>query len=173
LAERRAIDAFFIREIERDKVVLYGDEDLPEAHLAEDVPPPTTARGLRQRSEEYLETAHSYLRAARLLFEGGETSHSVSNSYYAGFEAARAALSEEDLFARTHDGTWHLFHRTFVATGRFDAQLHARAHASEKPRMAVTYEGLFVDAGGAEEFLGTAERFVAAVESLLGLPDHA
>ncbi len=77
------------------------------------------------------------------------------------------------LFARTHDGTWHPFHRTFVASGRFDAQLHARAHAAEKPRMAVTYEGVFVGAEEADQFLDTAERFVAAVERMLGVQGAA
>jgi predicted nucleotidyltransferase len=92
-------------------------------------------------------------------------------------EEPRDADSDVDLLVVTTGGRADvervraLVHE--VATGRFYAQLHARAHASEKPRMAVTYEGLFVGAEGAEAFLDTAERFVAAVESLLGLPDHA
>ncbi len=33
--------------------------------------------------------------------------------------AARAALSEEDLYAKTHSGSWTLFNDAFVRTSRF------------------------------------------------------
>jgi uncharacterized protein (UPF0332 family) len=50
----------------------------------------------------------------------------VSAAYYAMLYAARAALSEQDRYAKTHSGTWTLFRETFVRDGRFDPAL-ARA----------------------------------------------
>jgi len=121
---------------------------------------------LSPRSEEYLEQAHDRLRSARALLDIGQLRDAASRAYYAMFDAARAALSEEDLYAKTHRGTWHLFHETFVAPGRFDAQLHTRAAEGQEMREAADY-----GAGGFDEdahgLTADAERFVAAIEAML------
>jgi uncharacterized protein (UPF0332 family) len=47
--------------------------------------------------------------AARALVDAGHAATAVSTAYYAMLYAARAALSERDVNARTHAGTWQCF----------------------------------------------------------------
>ncbi|MDQ5831775.1 MAG: hypothetical protein M3550_01795 [Actinomycetota bacterium] len=47
---------------------------------------------------------------------------------YAMLCGARAALSERDVYAKTHRGAWHEFRRVFVVSAEFDRQLAAAAH---------------------------------------------
>ena len=118
------------------------------------------------RSAEYIEKAREHLAAARLVVESGPGGVSVHDSYYAMLYAARAALSELDLFAKTHSGTWSLFAARFVATGRFDQELHARAREGEVLRINSDYEANRVPTEQAEALLADAERFVDAVAAM-------
>lgn len=65
--------------------------------------------------------ARDRLTLASIALAAGSYGGAVSAAYYAMLNAARAALSEEDSYAKTHSGTWTLFRETFVATERFDA----------------------------------------------------
>ena len=86
------------------------------------------------RSREFLERAHERVAAARAL-AADTPDLAISVAYYAMLYAARAALSEQELYAKTHTGTWNLFHRGFVADRRFDADLLAQSpHDSGPPR---------------------------------------
>lgn len=173
LAERRAIRAFFIQEVDRDKVVLWGSglEDVGgtvehggvEAGdgSANDAP-------IMTRSAEYLAKSRKNLRAARLMLENDLPGIAVSPAYYSMLYAARAALSEEDLFARTHQGTWHLVHETFVTTGRLDPDLHSRAQQAQKQREGSDYEAKSYPVETASATVDAAERFLAAVVAMLG-----
>jgi uncharacterized protein (UPF0332 family) len=102
------------------------------------------------RSEELMAEARRRLALAATALEAGYLAAAVSSAYYAMLYAARAALSEEDQNAKTHRGTWHLFQDVFVRPGRFDAGLAAEAARAQK----------------AKSILGTAERFLAAVDEL-------
>ncbi len=132
LAERRGTEAFFVKEVDRDRIVLAGDPDgLPGVKA----PGPELRPGeMRPRTKELLDEAHERLDAARLLVDAEIGTPAVSLAYYAALDAARAALSEEDRHTRSHRGTWGLFRETFVSTGRFDAGLHAAAHELQKKR---------------------------------------
>jgi hypothetical protein len=72
------------------------------------------------------------------ILASGHLEVAVSTAYYAMLYAARAALSERDEYARTHGGTWHLFHERYVTTGAFDQDLHSLAGAPSAPARAVT-----------------------------------
>jgi uncharacterized protein (UPF0332 family) len=61
--------------------------------------------------------ARDRARTARAALTSGSPSSATSLAYYAMLYAARAALSEEDLNARTDGGTWQLFRETFVDRG--------------------------------------------------------
>jgi uncharacterized protein (UPF0332 family) len=81
--------------------------------------------------------------------------------------AARAALSERDEYARTHGGTWHLFHERYVTTGAFDQHLHAMAQGAQSTREKGDYEAITPDRGEAERIVAGADDYIAAVEHML------
>lgn len=92
----------------------------------------------------------------------------MSEAYFAMFESARCALSEADCFARTHQGVWHLFHRTFVKTGRFPPELHAQAREAKKQRIGVDYNLELFSQEQARAAVESAERFLEATLEMLG-----
>lgn len=120
------------------------------------------------RSEELLTGARDRLGAARVAFDAGFFSNAASASYYAMLYAARAALSECDLNARTHSGTWALFRETFVEPGDIGERLFADAHALQQLREATDYDAVLVDRARAHSAPAVADRFVAAVSDRLG-----
>jgi uncharacterized protein (UPF0332 family) len=105
--------------------------------------------------------------SARELLASGHLEVAVSAAYYAMLYAARAALSESDEYARTHGGTWHLFHERYVTTGAFDEHLHALAHGAQHTREAGDDEAVTPDRGEAERLVAGAAEYVAAVEAML------
>jgi uncharacterized protein (UPF0332 family) len=123
------------------------------------------------RSAEFMAQARERLAGARALLERSLLGSAVSEAYYAILYAARAALSERDENAKTHSGTWSLFHQRFVAPGTFDAELARAARGTQESREAVDYAAASVSADEAARIVGLAERFVAAVASLLDAPD--
>lgn len=111
--------------------------------------------------------ARERLEAARALLERQLLGAAVSDAYYAILYAARAALSESERNAKTHRGTWSLFHEEFVATAAFDADLARQARATQEPREGVDYAAARVSPAEAESIVAIAERFVAAVGELI------
>ena len=114
--------------------------------------------------------ASERLEAAGALLDPSLLGAAVSDAYYAMLYAARAALSERDRSARTHSGTWNLFHEEFVSAGSFDADLARDARATQEPRDGVDCAAARVEADEAERIVKVAERFVAGVASLIGSP---
>lgn len=168
IAERRAVEAFYIQEVDRDKIVLWGGEiDAPEAFTWHGEHGP-----VRQRTREYLAEAHRQLdEAERVRY----TSNVVAFAYYAVVNAATAALSEEDRFARTHKGMWKLASELLVKTGKLPADLHGAAAALQPAREAAIYGPPNLDEAWrrpnqqqAEDALEIARSYLAAVEELLG-----
>jgi uncharacterized protein (UPF0332 family)/predicted nucleotidyltransferase len=148
VAERRELRSFFMRGRPR--------EDRPRR------------KAVSPRSKEFLREARERLRGAELALEGDARGLAVSAAYYAMLYAARAALSEEDLNAKTHHGTWTLFRQTFVATGRFDAALLETAVRRQELRGAVDSDARLIQMEEAQAVVDEAETFLAAVERLLG-----
>jgi uncharacterized protein (UPF0332 family) len=123
------------------------------------------------RSEEFMDTARDRLQAARELVESSHPAVVVSVAYYAMLNAARAALSEQDAFAKTHSGTWTLFSERFVATGAFDADLYKVTGRAQEARQEGDYEAKPLSRELARELLDAAERFVSAVERMLDVAE--
>lgn len=119
------------------------------------------------RSEEFLEGARGRLVAARASLEAGIPPAAISAAYYGMLYAARAALSERDRYAKTHSGTWSLFHQTFVATGAFDQALHSEAARTQELREQVDYEAEVPPEEEARTVIDTGSRFVDAVAAML------
>jgi uncharacterized protein (UPF0332 family) len=118
------------------------------------------------RSAEFMAGARDALVAARGALAAGSSRGAASAAYYAMLYAARAALSEEEKNAKTHRGTWDLFHGEFVATDRFDGRLYERARETQRTRELADYDALMVPREDAEEILALAERFVDAIDAL-------
>lgn len=107
--------------------------------------------------------AHERLGLARTALVAGFHSGAASAAYYALLYAARAALSEEDRYAKTHRGTWRLFGELFVESRRFDRELFERARKTQSVREGADYDARTVPPEQAEAIVALAERFVAAV----------
>jgi uncharacterized protein (UPF0332 family) len=122
------------------------------------------------RSDEFMELARGRAAAAQVLLDSGHLDAAVSAAYYAMLYAARGALSEHDVSARTHGGTWHLFHDRFVATGAFDAKLHSMAHGAQRTREECDYDAVVPSRAAAEALVAGADEFIAAVLFMLDLP---
>jgi uncharacterized protein (UPF0332 family) len=119
------------------------------------------------RSEEFAAGARERLAAARHAIDGGHFEVAVGTAYYAMLYAARAALSERDLNAKTHGGTWSLFAEHFVRTGMIDSGMAAKSRHVERLRYRVDYDASEVDLQTAEDVLADAEGFVGAVLATL------
>lgn len=165
LAERRAIRAFFVEEVDRDKVVLFGEADGAGGE-SRSAPSPLDGE-MTARTREYMDEAQRWLRAARLALREGAVVAVPHAAYYASLNASRAALSEEDRFARTRRGNWHLFRELFVLTGRMDAGLASHAEGLHELRIDADYNAKPPTAEQAREAVEAAEQLVAAVAELL------
>jgi len=104
---------------------------------------------------------------AREILASGHLEGAVSATYYAMLYAARAALSEDNEYARTHRGTWHLFHERYVVTDVFDQHLHRLAQRAQDAREKGDYEAVTPDRDEAEAIVASAADFIAAVEHML------
>ena len=114
-----------------------------------------------------MDQARDRAATAREILASGHLEAAVSTAYYAMLYAARAALSESDEYARTHGGTWHLFHERYVTTGAFDQHLHTMAQGAQRTREEGDYEAITPDRGEAERIVAGAAEYIAAVEHML------
>ena len=115
------------------------------------------------RSEEFAAEARARLVAARNSIDSGDFAVAVGSAYYAMLYAARAALSERDLHAKTHRGLWSHFNEHFVRPGVVDEGLAAKARNAERLRYEADYDAASVEKELAETVLTDAEAFVSAV----------
>lgn len=112
-------------------------------------------------------SARDRLRAADAAAQGGFAAVAVSAAYYAVLYAARALLSESELNAKTHAGTWSLFAEHFVAPGVFDRDLYASARRLQELRERADYDAGDPAPDEATAAVADARRFVDAVDDLL------
>lgn len=96
-----------------------------------------------------------------------DPSTALSAAYYAILYAIRAALSERNIYAKTHTGAWHEFRRTFVTTGEFDDSLAATAHAVQPARERADYEAWAAPVEEAQRVIDLARTFLAAIDEML------
>lgn len=120
------------------------------------------------RSGELLRFAHERLSAASDLLATGHPEAAISMAYYAGLYAARAALSELDLHARSHRGLWHMLRERVVAEGLLGREVVEPLQNAQALREAVDYDARQIGDEEARELLAAAQRLVAAVEEAFG-----
>ena len=112
---------------------------------------------------------HRSIRAPRILHDAGFFEFASSRAYYAAFYAATAAMLVKGLEASRHNGLIALVHRELVRPGEL-AQEHGRALNWLFELRAVADYGLLVrvSSSEAQRAIDAADRFVQAIESLLG-----
>jgi uncharacterized protein (UPF0332 family) len=123
------------------------------------------------RSDEYLQQARERLSDAQKIVGLVHSAVTVNTAYYAMLNAAQAMLSERGEHAKTHSGIWTLFSATFVATGEFDQALSALARQAKEAREKGDYAADPPSPEEADELVGAAAAFLAAIESMLGSSD--
>jgi len=114
--------------------------------------------------------ARKRLDGARDALTSGHPDLGTSAAYYAMLYAARAALSERNLYAKTHGGVWSRFSEAFVANGIFDRELFREATAAQKTGELGDYEAQPASAQLAGQIIESADRFVRAIAEMLGDP---
>lgn len=96
-----------------------------------------------------------------------DPSTALSAAYYAVLYAARAALSERELYAKTHRGAWHEFRREFVETGKVDPVLATAVQKLQPEREQADYDAWEPPSAEARRAIEIAGAFLAAVEELI------
>ncbi len=129
----------------------------------------TEERERQTLSLRRLKRARQHLKSARDLLINEDFADSISRSYYAIFQAARALLAVEGLESRKHSGIVSLFNRHFVKTGKVDKELGVVLKEARRYREMADYSDLaeFVRED-AEGQLQDAEAFIQEVAKLLG-----
>ena len=119
------------------------------------------------RSQEFYDRARERLEGARRSVDQGDYAIAVGAAYYAMLYGARAALSERDLYAKTHRGTWNLLRQTLSAEESFPLELVKEAERLAEMREAADYDALVVEEDQAKRAVDSAQRFLSALDELL------
>ena len=108
-----------------------------------------------------MERAYEKLEVAKSLFEEGFYSDAVSRAYYAMFYAARALLTERDIYPKTHRGVISQFGVIFVKGGKFKRTFFDLFARAQEDREEADY-GLLsgIEEEGAREIIEGAEGFL-------------
>jgi len=112
--------------------------------------------------------ARDRLTGARHALSAGDFAVATSAAYYAMLYGARAALSERDLYAKTHSGVWSRFREQYVTGGEFDPKLSSEASRAQRTRELGDYEAKAPNREQAEDIVGVAARFLTEIERVLG-----
>lgn len=115
-----------------------------------------------------LKRSQQHLKSARDLLQNDDFADSVSRSYYAIFQAARALLAIVSLDSRKHSGVISLFNRHFIKTGKLDKRWGVVLKDARRSREMADYTELAeFSREDTEEQIGDAEGFIRAVEDLI------
>lgn len=116
-----------------------------------------------------LSRSRQHLKSARDLLRNDDFADSVSRSYYAIFQAARALMARDGLDSRKHSGVVSLFNRHFIKSGKLDKHWAVVLKDARRSREMADYTDLAeFSREDAEEQVADAEAFVGAVETLIG-----
>ncbi len=118
------------------------------------------------RSTEFMQAAHRRLGAATVAIDA-DPSTALSAAYYAMLYAARAALSERDIYAKTHRGTWYELQRAFVDSGELDPELATAVRNVQRNREQADYDAWPAPTDNAMQAIELARQFLETIEALL------
>ena len=119
-----------------------------------------------------LETACERLEVSAEMITDGRYRISISNSYYAIFNAVRALLSEAHVDFKKHSAVISYFRREYIKAGKFDVKFSDYIGDAFEFRNDCDYEDFFIASREeAETQYQHAVEFVAAVKDFLGAED--
>jgi len=115
-----------------------------------------------------LKRSRQHLKSARDLLRNDDYADSISRSYYAIFQAARALLAINGLDSRKHSGVVSLFNRHFIKSAKLDKHWAVVLKDARRSREMADYTDIAeFSREDAEELIADAEAFVLAVENLI------
>lgn len=119
---------------------------------------------------KYIAKAAHAAKSARILLSAGEHEGACNRAYYAMFNAAHAALLWSGAQVnpgetKKHNSLIAAFGKHLVMTGLLPSDLGKALNKAENVRILADYTGEDIEAGSAEEIVGQAAQFVAAVEN--------
>ena len=131
---------------------------------------------MRPESADYLPSARELINRAPALLAQEFTDEAGRAAYlaghHAGHHAAQALIFErDDRVLKTHKGVHGEFARLVKDDPRFDIELRSFLGRTYNLKASADYEagpGPKVSRAQAGEAIATAERFVAAIETLIG-----
>lgn len=121
--------------------------------------------GQSERSSDELGRARAALRSAAFLLEREELDDATSRLYYAVFHAARAALTAQGRWAKTHSGQITLFITTFGPAPVLGTLFDLRGRADYGPGIDTSGDALLRLVAEAEGFIVRCEQLVAEEEA--------
>lgn len=113
--------------------------------------------------------ADQALASARLLLGAGDPDGACNRSYYAMFDAARAALIAAGAdIGKTHKGVLNAFSDQLIKNGPVPREMGRLLKQAETRRYVADYEGEPVEPEDARQMIEQAGSFVAAIHAYLG-----
>ena len=123
---------------------------------------------MRDLTKYRLDSANERLEVSQEMIAGGRYRISISNSYYAIFNAVRALLAEVPIDFKKHSAVISYFRREYVKTGLFDVKFSDYIGAAFTARQYSDYEDFFIASQEeAETQYQHAVEFVEAVRKYL------
>jgi len=115
-----------------------------------------------------MDLAVEELSMAQILFDAGKYRGSITHSYYAMFDAAKALLLTHDFISKKHDTILAQFSKDFVHDGNFNQDIYVYYSNAKKLRRKSSYD-FTVDFNKQEAFdcLVQAEEFIAEAKKFL------
>jgi uncharacterized protein len=108
--------------------------------------------------------------SARVLLDAGDADGACNRSYYAMFDAARAALLASGApvdpeTTRTHNGLISAFSLHLVKTGRVPVKLGKALNKAEELRLVADYKGDPIEKEDSAWAVSQAQAFVEAMQA--------
>jgi uncharacterized protein (UPF0332 family) len=123
-------------------------------------------------ADDLMQKANRALTSAQLLYANGDYEGACNRSYYAMYDAARAAIlhlmPEQDLTAsRTHNGLIAAFGLHLVKTGLVDVSLGRNLNRAQTLRQLADYTGEAVSSDDVQQLIVNADQFVQTISTLI------
>ncbi|WP_292886541.1 HEPN domain-containing protein [Methanobrevibacter sp. UBA212] len=115
-----------------------------------------------------MDLAVEELSMAQILYDAGKYRGSITHSYYAMFDAAKALLLTHDFISKKHDTILAQFSKDFVRDGDFSQEVYTYYSNAKKLRRKSSYDfSVNFDKQEAFDCLIQAEEFIIEAKKFL------